>query len=250
MPRIRSIKPEFPQSESVGKMSRDARLLFIQLWTVVDDEGRARAASRMLASLLYPYDDDARELIEEWLAELERCDCIRRYVVDGSTYLEIINWLKHQKIDKPSKSKLPPFAEASRIVAKPREEYTTDQEEDQDQEKDQNKRADARTADPVQRETSPPALVGRPKGLPGKYAFEGDVIRLTRDNFDKWAKAFPNIDLRAVLTARDSWLAADAKDSDRERWFVSTSAYLKNENAKAMKQKTEFKWASGIEGVY
>ena len=39
MARIRTIKPEFPQSETIGKLSREARLLFIQLWTLADDEG-------------------------------------------------------------------------------------------------------------------------------------------------------------------------------------------------------------------
>lgn len=114
MARIRTIKPEFPQSETIGKLSRDARLLFIQLWTIVDDEGRARAPSRMLASLLYPYDDDAIQLIDGWLEELEAKGCIRRYEVDGSSYLDIPNWLKHQKIDRPSKSKVPEFVESSR----------------------------------------------------------------------------------------------------------------------------------------
>ena len=126
MPRIRTIKPEFPQSETIGKLSRDARLLFIQLWTIADDSGRARAASRMLASLLYPYDDDARSLIDGWLDELERAGTIRRYRIDGDAYLEIINWLKHQKIDRPSPSRLPAFDEHSRIIAKPREASTTD----------------------------------------------------------------------------------------------------------------------------
>lgn len=119
MSRIRSIKPEFPQSETIGALSRDARLLFIQLWTIVDDAGRARAASRMLASLLYPYDDDARDLIDSWLDELERHDCIRRYEVDGTHYLVIPNWLKHQKIDRPSKSKFP---EPPETLASPRED--------------------------------------------------------------------------------------------------------------------------------
>jgi hypothetical protein len=116
--RIRTIKPEFPQSETVGKLSRDARLLFIQIWTLADDSGRARAASRMLASLLYPYDDDAPKLINGWLFELEQNGCIRRYVVDGDTYLDIPNWLKHQKIDHPTKSRLPAFEES---LANPRE---------------------------------------------------------------------------------------------------------------------------------
>lgn len=117
MARIRTIKPEFCESETVGKLSRDARLLFIQLWTFVDDEGRARAASRMLASRLFPYDDDAPGLIDGWLAELERAGCIRRYQVAGDSYLDLPNWLKHQKIDHPSASKIPPFRETSRSLS-------------------------------------------------------------------------------------------------------------------------------------
>lgn len=72
----------------------------------------------MLASLLYPYDVDAGKLIDGWLVELETKDHIRRYSVDGHTYLEVLNWLNHQKIDRPSTSKLPPFDESSRILAK------------------------------------------------------------------------------------------------------------------------------------
>ena len=119
MARIRTIKPEFPQSESVGRLSRDARLLFIQLWTIVDDCGRARAPSRMLASLLYPYDDDAPALIEGWLAELDAEGCIVRYEVDGSKYLSVAKWLEHQKIDRPSKSQLPAPREPSRALVEP-----------------------------------------------------------------------------------------------------------------------------------
>lgn len=113
MARIRTIKPELPQSQSIGRLSREARLLFIQLFTVADDAGRARAASRLLASLLYPYDDDAPVLIGGWLEELEREKQIRRYEVDGSEYLEIVKWLEHQKIDRPSQSRLPGYREES-----------------------------------------------------------------------------------------------------------------------------------------
>jgi hypothetical protein len=115
MGRIRTIKPEFPQSESVGRLSRDARLLFILLWTIADDYGRARANSRMLASLLYPYDEDALGLMEAWLSELERNGHIRRYEVDGDTYLDIPKWSKHQRVDKPSAAKYPEFRENSAI---------------------------------------------------------------------------------------------------------------------------------------
>lgn len=121
MARIRTIKPEFPQSESMGRVSREARLCFILLWTICDDSGRTRASSRMLASLLYPYDEDAGKRIDGWLTELETENCIVRYEIDGNTYLEVRNWLNHQRIDKPSASKIPPFVESSRILANVRE---------------------------------------------------------------------------------------------------------------------------------
>jgi hypothetical protein len=117
--RIRTIKPEFWQSESLSRISREARLLFIGLFSACDDSGKTRAASRFLASLLFPYDDDAPKAIEGWLKELEKEGCIRRYVVDGNTYLDIPKWRDHQKIDKPSASKLPPFAEDSRPFSEP-----------------------------------------------------------------------------------------------------------------------------------
>jgi hypothetical protein len=115
MARIRTIKPETPQSESLGRASRDARLLFLLLFTLCDDEGRARGNSRMLASLLFPYDDGdgghpktTGADVERWLDELEREDCVVRYSVDGDAFLAVCNWSKHQKIDKPTRSKLPP----------------------------------------------------------------------------------------------------------------------------------------------
>jgi hypothetical protein len=89
------------------------------LWPICDDHGRTRAASRMLASLLFPYDDDAAGLIGGWLDELEREGCIQRYESGGSTYLHIPKWLIHQKIDKPSK---PVHPEPPEALAKPRED--------------------------------------------------------------------------------------------------------------------------------
>lgn len=142
MARIRTIKPEFPQSESMGRVSRESRYCFILLWTLADDSGRLRGNSRMLASLLYPYDLDAGKLIDKWLGELEHEKCLVRYAVEDDTYIQISNWLKHQKIDKPSASKIPAFTEDSRILSNPRERSCEDQgsrKGSKDQGKDQGK---------------------------------------------------------------------------------------------------------------
>lgn len=82
-------------------------------------------------------------------------------------------------------------------------------------------------------ETSGHAPVESPNGLPTKYGFEGNVIRLTEKDFKQWQRAYSRLDLLAELTARDAWLSADASAVDRKRWFISTSKYLANRNAEA-----------------
>ncbi len=134
MARIRTIKPEFPQSESMGRVSRDARLTFVLLWTLADDAGRLRGNSRMLASLLFPYDDDAKGRIDDWLLELEREHCVQRYTVEGDAYLQVTNWELHQRIDRPTPSKIPTFDERTRALAKPREDSALDHGRDQGRE--------------------------------------------------------------------------------------------------------------------
>lgn len=117
MARIRTIKPEFQNSQSMGRVSRDARLTFIELWPQCDDAGRIRANSRMLASILFPYDGDAPNLIDGWLSELENECCIVRYVIDKDEYLQICHW-DHQKIDHPQPSKLPASPDKKRVKSK------------------------------------------------------------------------------------------------------------------------------------
>ena len=112
------------ESELIGRLTLGGRLLFLQLFTIVDDDGRARAVPRMLVGRLYPYDDDVGiDDIEQWLAELEAQEHIRGYDVNGSQYLEIINWAKHQKIDHKTASKLPPSTEGTPISRKTREDF-------------------------------------------------------------------------------------------------------------------------------
>jgi hypothetical protein len=97
------------------------------LWTQADDSGILRGNSRMLASLLYPYDDDSKELFPLWLEELSIQHCVEVHEVEGDKYLKICNWLKHQKIDKPSKSKFPVLSEASRIFVEASRKIALDQ---------------------------------------------------------------------------------------------------------------------------
>ena len=164
MARIRTIKPEFPQSESMGRVSRDARLTFIELWTLADDSGRLRGSSRLLASLLFPYDSDAPDLIDGWLAELDKEGCIRRYKHENDTYIEICNWRSHQKIDRPSDSKIPAFDESSRVLDESSRVLVIGSRI-----KDQGSRKGSRTKEGMQGEESlAPIVAARPKLAPAE----------------------------------------------------------------------------------
>ena len=114
MPRIRTIQPSFPKSPSTGRVSPQARLLFIQLWTVADDAGRLRADLRTLLDQLYPYDTDVAMFLPAWLDELEHEGCIERYAADGAEHLRVAHWRKYQKVDRPTASRLPSLNERPR----------------------------------------------------------------------------------------------------------------------------------------
>jgi len=105
--RIRSIKPEFWASENMAALSRDERLVFIGLWSLADDEGRFRANPRYIAGQLLPYDEDGLVVVSRALARLREQAAVTLYEVDGSSYGLVTGWGRHQKIDRPSKSRLP-----------------------------------------------------------------------------------------------------------------------------------------------
>jgi hypothetical protein len=139
----------------------------------------------MLASLLFPYDDDAPSLIDSWLGELEREGCIVRYLHDGQTYLEVCNWRLHQKIDKPSASKIPPFDESSRIFANLRESSSEDQgSRIKDQGEDQGEEASA-VAD------SPPEGKAKKQAPEEAKVLASLLFSLHRDQIDPGFRATP-----------------------------------------------------------
>jgi hypothetical protein len=78
------------------------------------------------------------------------------------------------------------------------------------------------------------------------YAFDGQVIKLTRRDFDVWCKSYPDVDLAAKLQSRDDWLAHEATEKDRERWFMSTSNWLANQQQKV---STDNRTAAGWDGM-
>jgi hypothetical protein len=110
--RIRSIKPDFWRSQDISSLEWHERFLFIGLWSYVDDNGVGLDRLSLIATDLFPDDveRDPSEIfarVSRGLERLETAGRIARYTIDGRQFLAIVNWAKHQKIDRPNKPRYP-----------------------------------------------------------------------------------------------------------------------------------------------
>ena len=110
--RIRSIKPEFWSSPDIATLSDADRLLFIGLWSYVDDRGRGRDDVALIVAALFPHDmvanpRDTVAKVRDGLARLSEANLILRYTVASRTYFLVTGWGKHQRVDKPKASRIP-----------------------------------------------------------------------------------------------------------------------------------------------
>ncbi|WP_313072731.1 DnaT-like ssDNA-binding domain-containing protein [Atlantibacter hermannii] len=104
MARIRTVKPEFWTDEKVVECSISARLLFIGLFNFADDKGCLERSPKRIKMQVFPADTiDCEPLIMELIAH----GLLTEYSVNGSHYLQIPGFLKHQKINRPSNSNIP-----------------------------------------------------------------------------------------------------------------------------------------------
>jgi hypothetical protein len=111
MPRIRTVKPEFWEDELLGVMPRDARLLFIATFNMADDEGILRWTPAYVKAQAFMYDDD---LTIGDVSKLMQCltdvGLVFPYIggVARQQMALVVNFRKHQRINRPQRSKLPP----------------------------------------------------------------------------------------------------------------------------------------------
>ena len=100
MARNRMIKPEFWEDSKIALLSDKAKLLFIALWNFADDEGFLENNKNWIAVKCFPYEKNVK--IEKILAELFKIGVI----FEKNGIIQIKNFLKHQKINRPIKSEL------------------------------------------------------------------------------------------------------------------------------------------------
>lgn len=109
MARIRTIKPEFWEDERVASLSPLARLLFIGTWNLADDEGILRWSVDYLNASLFMYDGLSAKRVRALMQELEP-GLVFPYAAGASRQAlgYVVNFRKHQKINRPQPGKFPP----------------------------------------------------------------------------------------------------------------------------------------------
>ena len=100
MARIRTIKPEFWQDEKLAPLAPIDRLVFLGLISMSDDLGRVHDNVKMIDAFIFPESPDTSR---ESLATLSRLSrLVRGLTSSGQRVIQITNWTRHQKVDRPS----------------------------------------------------------------------------------------------------------------------------------------------------
>jgi hypothetical protein len=104
--RIRTIKPQFWTDEKIGKLPLGARLLFIGLWNLADDEGIVLWNASYFKGQIFPYDTRIRMSdINRWMGDITSLKLVACYVdVQRNTYGFVSTWHKHQVINRPQQT--------------------------------------------------------------------------------------------------------------------------------------------------
>ena len=106
MPRARNIKPSLFENEKLGDADPLLTILFTGLWCLADREGRMEYRPKRIRAQIFPYRLDLD--INRLLTELERLGFTRVYTVDNFQYLEVLNFLKHQRPHHTEKASVIP----------------------------------------------------------------------------------------------------------------------------------------------
>jgi hypothetical protein len=112
--RIRSVKPELRTSLVVAGWPIEVRYFWVLLWGYLDDKGRGLDIPKTIAGDCFPHDDKiTARTVDGWLGTMaEKTDHhdapVCRYEVGGKRYLHATSWAEHQRINRPTTSRLPP----------------------------------------------------------------------------------------------------------------------------------------------
>lgn len=275
MARSRNIKPGFFTNDELAECQPLARILFAGLWTIADKEGRLDDRPKRIKAMVLPFDDADCDVL---LQQLHDHKFINRYQVKGESFIQVVNWKKHQNPHcKEAASEIPEQVDNDKSTGQ--EQCKEDSEEDKkDSESEQvieNKEApNEHGASTVQESVEnnlnpadslnliPDSLIPDPDSLDNtqaaaatcgegnadiheissRYAFEGKIVRLNHKDYQAWLNLYPLIDLNYELLKLD----IEFSHEKPKNWFITASQKLSYQNKQAASRPAR-KVANGLQ---
>jgi hypothetical protein len=194
--RIRTIKPEFFRDpDTTGRWPADLKMFYVGMWCVADDAGRFAWDEDLIGSDLFPFDRKAD--VGKLLARLVEAGVVVTYTVDGRKYGFLKNFSAHQKINRPTPSRLPdPSSGITEPAVSHHGGLTAGKERKGSGIRDQG----------GDEPSSPPSPVVAVLPCVGQGDTEYPV---TQAEVDAWTPAYPGIDVRAEVLKAKVWLEAN-----------------------------------------
>lgn len=236
MARIRTIKPEFWTDEDIASLSEPARLLAIGLLNHSDDEGYFKANHLLLKAAVFPLCEPSLS-IHELISELSLINYIELTTgSDNKQYGRVRGFTKHQKVNRPNKSKIKDLCNFNECEFNKESKITDYSLSDHG----------CVTDDSLTEQGTGNREQVLEQGNDSGYAFCGEVIKLNLKDLKKWEDLFPNIDLVDELQRLD----LEFKHENPKNWFVTASNKLnyQNKNAKQKPQSDQPDWMRGVIG--
>lgn len=235
MARLRTLKPGFFTNDLLAEIPALGRLLFQGLWCIADREGRLEDRPRRIKAEVLPYDDVD---VDALLNVLTERGFILRYLADGTGYIQVVNFAKHQtphvkeqastipapdmhsastvQVPEQHATCTPSYLDPDPVVGTSSGNHTTVRANGMTD-------ADGADAPPVQVAVPPSTAQSRRKTL----------TTVQQGRFDRWYAAYPKREHRP--DAERAWRSLDPDDDLTERLIADAAA---RQNGR--------KWAQGF----
>lgn len=109
--RIRSTKPEFWRSETIGALDWDTRLVLKGLESYIDDNGVGKDSVALICADVFPHDlardPETIARVSRALQKLAEANLIVRYSINGHRFVYVRRWKSIQRVDKPNAGRYP-----------------------------------------------------------------------------------------------------------------------------------------------
>lgn len=218
MARIRTIKPEFWQDEDIALLDAQVQLLAIGLLNHADDEGYFKAHPALIKAVVFPYADNSLN-IHGMLTELSNVGYLRLFEgSDRKKYGEVIGFSKHQKVNRPTPSKIKGLEPITDNSVSPHEELLAGKEQ-----------GTGNMSKGEKGQTAPSSV--------DDYAFVGQKFNINQKDFESHKTLYPNLNLLTEYPQLDSEL----RDIPNKEVWIKLNAKLNYRNKNTKNQQPQSK---------